>query len=213
MAIRGEQKHRTRRNLIDAALKLSAERGFASLSLREVAKEAGITPAAFYRHFHDMEELGLAMVDEVGLGLRQLLREGRRRFTVEGGAIRASMEVFVQYITENANLWRLHQGERQGSSSAFRKALYAEIDRFIEDVTEDIERTAKLRGQPLQDAPLAAEAIVAVAFTIGGEALDMPKHRRGDLIERLIKECKMILRGAIAESPGPARAKTKARKV
>ena len=45
-------------------VKLSAERSFASLSLREVAREAGIAPTSFYRHFRDVDELGLTMVDE-----------------------------------------------------------------------------------------------------------------------------------------------------
>ncbi|WP_408097158.1 HTH-type transcriptional repressor FabR [Peredibacter sp. HCB2-198] len=202
MRERLEQKQRTRRNLIEAALKLSGEQGFSSLSLREVAKEAGITPAGFYRHFHDMEELGLALIDEVGLSLRHLLREARRNIDKEGSAVRSSVETFIEYITENSNLFRLLQGERQGSSQAFRKALFAEINRFIEEVTEDLDRGSKLLDQPLMDVGLAAEAIVAVAFTVGAEAIDLPKHRRQELIERLIKEVKMILRGArIQEKP------------
>ncbi len=52
------------------------ERSFASLSLREVAREAGIAPTSFYRHFRDVDELGLTMVDESGLMLRQLMRQG-----------------------------------------------------------------------------------------------------------------------------------------
>ena len=46
---------------------------FASISLREVAKTAGVVPTSFYRHFGDMEELGLAMVDELGLTPNQTL--------------------------------------------------------------------------------------------------------------------------------------------
>jgi AcrR family transcriptional regulator len=196
-------KDTTRRKLIDAALNLSAAHGFASLSLREVAKEAGITPAAFYRHFHDMDELGLILIDEVGLGLRQLLREARRKSDGEKSMIRASVEAFITYITENSNLFRVLQGERQGSSVAFRKALFAEMGRFIEEVAEDLERGAKLFNQPLLNAGLAAETIVAVAFTVGGEALDLPKHRRGELSERIIKAIKMILRGALDRSASP----------
>ena len=190
-------KDTTRRKLIDAALALSAKQGFASLSLREVAKAAGITPAAFYRHFHDLDELGLILIDEVGLGLRQLLREARRKSDGERSMIRSSVEAFISYITENSNLFRVLQGERQGSSVAFRKALFTEMGRFIEEVAEDLERGAKHFNQPLLDAGLAAETIVAVAFTVGGEALDLPKHRRSELTERIIKAIKMILRGAL----------------
>jgi AcrR family transcriptional regulator len=198
MADRGEQKQRTRRELIDAALRLSAEKGFASLSLREVTKAAGITPAAFYRHFHDMDELGLALIDEVGLGLRRLLREARRSLDGGQSAVRSSVEIFIAYITENANLFRVLQGERQGASTAFRRALFTELGRFIEEVAEDLDRAAVRLDQPLNDSGLAAEAIVAVAFTVGAEALDLPKHKRPELGERIIKEIKMILRGALA---------------
>jgi TetR/AcrR family transcriptional regulator, fatty acid biosynthesis regulator len=196
MAERSEQKLKTRRTLIEAAMKMSGQQGFSNISIREVTKAAGITPAAFYRHFHDLEELGLALVDEIGLGLRQLLRTARKNIDKEGSAVRASVETFIEYITSNANLFRVLQGERQGSSPAFRKALFAEINRFIEEVTDDINKGSKLLKQPLMDSELAAEAIVAVAFTVGAEAIDLPKHRRPELIERLVKEIRMILRGA-----------------
>lgn len=205
MAERSEQKLKTRRSLIEAALKLSAQQGFSSLSIREVTKAAGITPAGFYRHFHNMEELGLALVDDIGLGLRQLLRTARKGVDREGSAVRASIETFIEYITTNSNLFRVLQGERQGSSPAFRKALFAEINRFIEEVTDDLVKGSKILKQPLQDPELAAEAIVAVAFTVGAEAIDLPKHRRAELIERLVKEIKMILRGARVSKKSPRR--------
>ena len=46
MPTRAEQKQATRRAIVDAALKLSAERGFSSLSLRGVANEARIAPTS-----------------------------------------------------------------------------------------------------------------------------------------------------------------------
>lgn len=201
MLDRGEQKQKTRKLLIASALKLSAERGFSSLSLREIAKASGITPAAFYRHFHDIDELGLALIDEVGLGLRQLLRDARRSISDERSAIKSSVDAFITYITENTNLFRVLQGERQGASSAFRQALFTELGRFIEEVAEDLERASMKLNQPLFDFDLAAEAIVAVSFTLGGEALDLPKHRRNELAERLVKVIKIILRGSLIKPP------------
>jgi len=197
MAEREEQKQRTRRKLIEAALSLSATKGLGALSLREVTKEAGITPSAFYRHFHDVEDLGLALMDEVGLSLRKLLREGRRDVHAKGDTVRRTVETFVGYVVENANLFRVVVGERQGASNSYRKALYAEMGRFVEEVAEFLEQAQEVAGKPLADTALAAEAIVAVVFTVGGEALDLPRHHRADLVERLVKEVKMILRGAL----------------
>ena len=55
---RGERKERTRRAILDAALRLSGEQTLAALSLRQVAKEVGIVPTAFYRHFDSLDDLG-----------------------------------------------------------------------------------------------------------------------------------------------------------
>jgi AcrR family transcriptional regulator len=199
MATRIDQKQQTRRKLIETAIRLSAERGFGALSLREVTTGAGITPAAFYRHFRDMNDLGLALIDEVGLGLRQLLRDARGSFRdVRQGTVRASIETFLKFITENPNLFRVLLGERQGSSADYRKALQTEIARFIDDFTDDIERWSQATRQPMAETALAAEMIVTVVFTVGAEAIELPKHRRGELTERLVKEVKMILRGARA---------------
>ena len=191
------QKTETRRKLIEAALSLSAQKGFSSLSLREVTKEAGITPTAFYRHFHDMEELGLALIDEVGLSLRGLLRNARKKVDLKESIIRTSVEVFTDYIVENSNLFRLLQGERQGASPAFRKALFAELGRFIEEMSEDLNRIQLQLNQPIKDADLTSEMIVAVAFTIGGEVLELPKHKRQDIVERLVKMIKVVIKGSL----------------
>ena len=74
---REERKRRTRQKIIDAALRLLEDDSFSGLSLREVTREAGIVPGAFYRHFESMEALGLVLIDESFRSLRDMLRDGR----------------------------------------------------------------------------------------------------------------------------------------
>lgn len=107
-----------------------------------------------------------------------------------------SLNANIRYVNENSNLFRLLLGERQGSSDSFRRAIRKEIDLFVEELAEDLERIAKGRKEKLRNAGLAAEAIVAVVFSIGAEALDLPKHKQGSLRARLVEEVNMILRGA-----------------
>src|ERR1700733_1080955 len=140
MANRVELKLKTRNKLVEVALKLSAERSFSNLSLREVTKAAGVTPAAFYRHFNDMEELGLSLVDEVGLSLRRLLRDAMRRSRSRRAMVKASIDAFMDYVNNNGNHFRLLLGERQGASPAFRHAIHAELDRFVAQLSDDLER-------------------------------------------------------------------------
>jgi TetR/AcrR family transcriptional regulator, fatty acid biosynthesis regulator len=196
-----EQKEQTRRRLIDAALALSAEHGFSSLSLREIARVSGIAPTGFYRHFRDLDELGLVMVDEVALTLRQLIREARSRFEEQGGRTRASVEAFMDYAHQKPHLFRLLLGERLGGSPAFRQAMRTEIDRFVAELSEEFEAQARAAKQPTTDIPLAAEAIVAIVFSVGAEVLELPRHRHAGLADRIIKEVHLVLRGVGLISP------------
>src|SRR5690606_19217040 len=68
-----------KRLLLDAALRLMARtHSLSSLGLRELAREAGLNPNTFYRHFASIEELGLVLIARIGEQLRTPLRQLRR---------------------------------------------------------------------------------------------------------------------------------------
>lgn len=54
---RAEQKRYTRALIVDAGRNAVSTRGFAGLVVRELAREAGIVPTAFYRHFESVDQL------------------------------------------------------------------------------------------------------------------------------------------------------------
>ncbi len=66
----------TRQQILDASLRLFSERGFARTTVRDIAREAGITDAAIYYHFESKRELLEALVEERGFfnTLQQLER-------------------------------------------------------------------------------------------------------------------------------------------
>ncbi|MGC9423836.1 MULTISPECIES: HTH-type transcriptional repressor FabR [Vibrio] len=192
--IRAQQKEKTRRSLIDAAFRqLSADRSFSNLSLREVAREAGIAPTSFYRHFKDMDELGLTMVDEGGLLLRQLMRQARQRIVKEGSVIRTSVETFMEFIDSSPNVFRLLLRERSGTSFEFRTAVVREIEHFSAELTEYLINT----GMSREEAMVQAEASVTLVFSSGAQALDLNRQAREELAERLIMQLRMMAKGAL----------------
>lgn len=197
MTTRAQKKQQTRLKLIAKAMELSAIKGFATLSLREVSVAAGITPAAFYNHFDGMEELGLCLVDEVALSLRRLLRNARKNSTEKYIELtKFSVDTFLKFLNENPNHFKLLLGERQGASQSFRKAIHNEIDNFVSELTEDLERLSVLRNKKLRNSSFTAEAIVAIVFTVGAEALGLPKHKQDGLAIRLVEEINMVMRGS-----------------
>ena len=134
---RQEQKLRTRRSIIEAAFSLLDEqRSMSSISLREVARAAGIAPTSFYRHFKDIDELGLTLVDEAGLALRQLMRQARVRIASGGGVINISVDTFMEFISANNNVFRLLLREHTGTSMACRAAVLREIKHFNVEITD-----------------------------------------------------------------------------
>ena len=196
--IRAKQKEKTRRQIIDAALgQLSAERSFSSLSLREVAKEAGLAPTSFYRHFSDMDELGLTLVDEAGLTLRQLMRQARQRIEKGGSVVKISVVTFMEFLESNGNIFRLLLRERSGTSPAFRAAVSREIRYFTLELCDYLQHANKLSAEV---AYLQANAAVVIVFSAGADALDVDKKEQADLTRRTILQLRILARGAVAMS-------------
>ncbi|AZN34113.1 MULTISPECIES: HTH-type transcriptional repressor FabR [unclassified Pseudoalteromonas] len=192
--VRAQQKQKTRQALIEAAFnQLSADHSFSNLSLREVAREAGIAPTSFYRHFKDMNELGLTMVDEAGLTLRQLMRQARRRIASGGSVINTSVVTFMEFIDNSSNQFRLLLRERSGTSKAFRAAVAREVKHFILELAHYLESETKCDSI---HAYIQAEAMVTLVFNAGAEALDIEGQQREELIERVIWQLRYITRGA-----------------
>ena len=192
--IRAIQKEKTRRALIDAAFnQLSAEKSFSNLSLREVAREAGIAPTSFYRHFRDMDELGLTMVDEAGLILRQLMRQARKRLERGGSVIVISVETFFEFIHNSPNVFRLLLRESSGTSQEFRTAAAREIKHFVDELAEYIMHR---NGISPDLAYVQSEGMVTIVFTAGANALDMNNKEREQLKERVILQLRMLAKGA-----------------
>jgi AcrR family transcriptional regulator len=190
---RSEQKENTRRAIIDAAIsQLSAEQSFATLSLREVARQAGIAPTSFYRHFSDMEALGLTLIDECGLALRQIMRKARKRFKKGGSVIRTSVKIFMEFTETNPNIFRLLFHERSGTTHGLRTAVEREIQFFIVELTDYIQTV----GYEKESAFAQAEAMVAVVFNAGAGSLAVKPSQRKAIEQRAIQQLRYIAAGA-----------------
>ena len=195
---RQEQKLKTRQNIIHAAFSLLDEnRSLSAISLREVAREAGIAPTSFYRHFKDMDELGLTLVDEAGLALRQLMRQARRRIASGGGVINTSVETFMEFIAANKNVFRLLLREHTGTSSACRLAVFREIQHFVEELTDYI---IERQGVEYRIAQLQADAMVRLVFSAGAEALEADTKLRLEIGERVKAQLRFVQMGATTQS-------------
>jgi AcrR family transcriptional regulator len=171
---RAERKQRTREALLDATLRLLEDRAFASLSLREVAREAGIVPAGFYRHFQDMDELSLVLVEESFRRLRQMLRIAREDRRDHGGVIHTSVAILVRHVHQNPLHFRFIARERSSGMPALRRAIRSEIRLFSSELATDLARYPHLRSWSSQDLQMIAALMVGTMVAAVEAILDAP---------------------------------------
>lgn len=96
-----------RRALVDAARRILENEGPNALSLRAVAREAGVSPAAPYHHFKDKGELLDAVAMEGWDALGEALSKAREQ-TAPGDIVVAELGVaYVCFARDNPALYRV----------------------------------------------------------------------------------------------------------
>lgn len=186
----------SRDDIIEAALKLAGpNRSVSTLSLREVAREAGIAPNSFYRQFRDMDELAVALIERAGQSLRGIIGEARQRASKDRSVVRGSVEAFMEQLRSDDKL--LHILLREGSvgSAAFKHAVDRQLNYFEEELRLDLIRLAELNKTGLFEPGLTARAITRLVFAIGATAMDAPPETLDELTEQLVLMVRMIVTG------------------
>ncbi|USP40463.1 TetR family transcriptional regulator [Acinetobacter sp. XS-4] len=206
MSIRDERKQQSRQALLDAALHLSTSgRSFSSISLREVAREVGLVPTAFYRHFQDMDELGKELVDQVALHLKSVLHQlGQSYLQHKSTKTQTSIELFVQAVNHSPKQWQFMISERWGGSETVRAAIAREIEFLIEDLTTDLTKLENFKHiQQPQDLNVLSTILTNMSFTWAMTWLNLSKQYQGDqlklqqtaFIENASTQVRLLFRG------------------
>lgn len=192
---REESKELTRQALLRAALKLLSRNSYDSISLREVTKEAGISPTAFYRHFDDMEELGLALVDESFGSLRTMLRDARADPTLINNAIDRSVETVVIASERNKLHFRFIARERYGGVKRIRKAIRRELQLFADELSIDLSVFPFVKDWTIDDRRMLASLIAETMIHMAAELLEADASERDEIIERARQQLLLINMG------------------
>jgi len=95
------------RALVDAARRILEAEGAQALSLRAVAREAGVSPAAPYHHFKDKTELLEAVAHGGWEALTEAIIAARRDASDPRDAIANIGVAYVNFARENPALYRL----------------------------------------------------------------------------------------------------------
>ncbi len=153
---------------------MDAGESFDTLSLRSVARAAGVVPAAFYRHFASMDELGLALVDESFRTLRAGLREARANGLPPKHVIRRSVELLVEQVLANRRHFAFIAYARTTGNGVLRHAVSNEIKLVTSELATDLARFPNLREWTTEDLQMLAGLLVNTMILHVAEILDLP---------------------------------------
>jgi AcrR family transcriptional regulator len=197
---RTERKDQTRNSLLQAALALMGEgRSFTSLGIREIARESGMVPNAFYRHFRNTDELGLALVEEVGITLRRLLRDARQTSVEQDDITRRSVHVYHQYVVHNRLLFLFISSERSGGSRILRLAIRNEVTHFTNEMAQDFRRLGLYKETSTSSLQMVCGLVVTTMLAAAPEILDLPPDQpllEAEMTENFVHQMQVVLLGA-----------------
>ena len=196
---RAEQKERTRRAILDAALELTEESTLAGLSLRSVAKHVGIVPTAFYRHFDSIDALGLALVDEAFVSLRELLRAVRQPGAAESAiaVADASVGILVQHVRAEQSHFGFIARERAAGPAPVREAIRRAIELCEHELATDLARLPEARTWSTADLRIVSGLIVTLMVDAAEELLTLRIDQEAAFAQVMRTRLRMVLVGTL----------------
>ena len=161
--VEGAQADAFRERIVEASLSLIEERGLGALSMREVARRAGVSHQAPYHYFADREAI-LGAIAEQGF---RLLREGISAATaIQGGGLTDALvragESYIRFAFTHPSHFRV-MFRRELVQMERHEGLKAEGDRAC-DVFYNAVKRAVEAGLPADES---VDALFLLCWSIG----------------------------------------------
>jgi AcrR family transcriptional regulator len=178
--------------LVDAGVELLAEQGVEGLSLREVARRAGVSHAAPYRHFSDKQALMWAIAEQGFAMLDALLRAAASTPASTASArLKAALAGYLEFGRLHPHHADLMFGPLAAATpDALRSVALGTFDRLVALVA-DAMREAALPAAARESLPVALALWGQVhGFVLLGRHVDFETLARGApsgvLVERIV---------------------------
>lgn len=173
--------------LLEAATRLVAREGTSRLSLRELAKEAGMSHNAIYRHFASVDD----MVPEMILSFNQQLRDGLRQARTQVPATAPPTRTVVGWLFDfaqaNPDAFVVAMRERHGPCGPARQAIEQGMANILADMRHDLQASGHLPPLPDPTLNTALRVIIQHTFELCLAYLSAPNKRAS-----LLKEAEQV---------------------
>jgi AcrR family transcriptional regulator len=187
----------TRRKILDAAVEVFNEVGFAAADRGAIIERTGMTKGAFYHHFDSMESLASAIIEE-----------GANLLIAEVGSMSDSFSPALENILHStfitADLFASNSVVRIAEQltlafGKFNSTAISAYNTWIQAVTAEATRAiAEGDIRPELDPQIISESIVSATF--GARVLGQTTSENSDLVRRLTQMWELLFPAIVTES-------------
>lgn len=185
-----------RQRILDAALKVFAERGFYNAKVSEVARAAGVADGTIYLYFENKDDLLIQLFeDRMEYIIRRLSDELERTQGTPLERIRSLIHLHVDLAIHDPDLAEFITVELRQSGKFIREyenPQFVEYLRVLRDIIEEGQRTGYIRTG--LDSRLLVRAIfgaldeVLLTLTLASRSRSVDVHLSADQLADLLLE-------------------------
>ena len=162
MTKRLSAEHR-RATIIDAAKRLFAQNGLHGVSIDQIVKEVGVSPAILYRHFKSKDELYQAVLDDFSCTRESYVDAVVDDDTGFETVLRGMTRVFVSSIVKHPDLLKMEmhsQLEGNDASREFFGNRWKSFTDYIEFNLEDLHNQGLIEKINVKAAAFMYQGII-----------------------------------------------------
>lgn len=156
----GERQHQ----IIDAARKIIATRGMENLSIRDLAKEVGISEAAIYRHFPSKKDILLLLIEDIEKTLLDTVDRAATEKKDPLHGLENVLRAHLSYVEQRRGVSLIVISETlRLADMNLRKRMFEVVNRYLSRIEELLARGIK-SGQISQEIDLSTAALTFFAI-------------------------------------------------
>jgi AcrR family transcriptional regulator len=114
---------RRRRQLLDVALRVFAERGFHDASMNDIAVTAGVTKPVLYQHFESKRELFAELLRDVGQELQDTITKALAAADTPHQMVELGFAAYFDYVDRHRDAFNLFYGGSMGRDAEFSEVV------------------------------------------------------------------------------------------
>ena len=156
------RKERTRQELLGAAVRVLARKGFHETKITDIAAEADAGVGTFYLHFETKDALFDALVDNTVRRLKAAVDEARLAAPGPIERLRVANHAFCRFAAENREVFRIVFGH----AAAYHDVIQRAQDLFAADIEENVRDGVASGAFAPVPTDIAAQAIVGMATQV-----------------------------------------------